>query len=134
MIDSGMVFQKILLLGIGGFLGSNLRYWISLKASQAWGVHFPFGTLIVNALGSFLLGIILILGSRDSPLDGQIKLMLGTGLMGALTTFSTFSVETVQLLEKSQFPQAALHILLNVITGIAFAYLGFLSARSLLAA
>ena len=123
------IFKKILFLGIGGFAGSNARYWISLLMLRLTGAAFPFGTLTVNGIGCFLLG--LIAGSSASwNISPELKLMLGTGFLGALTTFSTFSVETVELFQKSSHMNAILNIGLNLGIGIAAAAFGiFLSQR-----
>lgn len=127
-----MVIRKILLLGAGGFIGSNLRYWISEWIASLFGVYFPYGTLVVNSLGSFLLGFLLIYGTEGTAVDPEIRLMLGTGLIGALTTFSTFSVETLNLLQKSNYIPAGLNLLLNILIGFSAAWFGIILARTII--
>ena len=123
------VLKKILFLGIGGFAGSNARYWISILMIRLTGGNFPYGTLAVNSIGCFLLGI--LAGSSTAwNISPGVKLMLGTGFLGALTTFSTFSVETVELFQKSSSLGAVLNVGLNLGIGFAAAALGlFLTQR-----
>ncbi|RKD34222.1 hypothetical protein BET03_07790 [Thermohalobacter berrensis] len=123
--------KKIILLGTGGFIGSNLRYWISVWVSEFVGMYFPYGTLAVNVLGCFILGFIMIYGTEVIELNPQIKLFIGTGMLGALTTFSTFSFETISLIRESSYSLAILNILLNIIIGLAGVWLGFIVAKAL---
>ena len=124
------VISRIFFLGLGGFIGSNARYWISLLMLRLTGGGFPFGTLTVNAVGCFLLGL-LAGGSASWNIPPGIKLMLGTGFLGALTTFSTFSVETVELFQKSNHLYAVMNIGLNLVIGLTAAALGiFLAQRN----
>lgn len=122
------VLIKILILGTGGFIGSNLRYWISLFSSRLFGSSYPYGTLFVNAIGSFLLAFLFILGTESSLLSPRARLLLGTGLLGALTTFSTFSVETMNFIRVGSYSLALLNIFLNVILALSMAWLGFMLA------
>lgn len=118
--------EKYLIVFLGAGFGGSLRYWVSSVAFRFLPAVFPFGTLIVNIIGSFLLGI-LIYGLDERELVSQnIRLFLGIGLCGGFTTFSTFSLETLNLLKDSQFIFAGLNVALNVIVsflGIYFAYL-----------
>ena len=124
------VVSRILFLGLGGFIGSNARYWISVLILRQTGGAFPFATLAVNAAGCFLLGL-LAGGSSTWNIPPGVKLMLGTGFLGALTTFSTFSVETVELFQKSNHLSAVLNIGLSLAVGLAAAAFGiFLAQRN----
>ncbi len=88
-------FKKVLLVMGGGGLGAASRYSISLLSARVLGTHFPWGTLAVNLTGCFLIGLLFALSDRARFLTPDIRLLLITGYMGALTTFSTFSLETV---------------------------------------
>lgn len=102
----------------GGAIGASGRYAIGL-AMQSFGLRaFPFATLTVNILGSFLLGLLLAYGQQQSVSE-TTRLFLGVGVLGAFTTFSTFSVEVVTLASQGEMLKAALHIGLNVIICIA---------------
>ena len=105
---------EILSVGLGGFLGAISRYIISMQASRLFTGRIPIGTLCVNILGGLLIGLILELNSRTNVVSPQMKLFLTTGLMGGLTTFSTFSYETVGLFSDGSYTSAMINIILNV--------------------
>lgn len=123
--------KKILLLGAGGFVGSNLRYWLTLWATQLFGAHYPVGTFLVNISGSLLLGFLTGIGTESAYLTAEARLMIGAGMLGALTTFSTFSVETLHLLQSGRLVSAAANLLLNVVLGFSAAWLGLQAAEVL---
>lgn len=125
------MLSKIMMLGIGGFIGSNLRYWISLWAMVTFGNYIPFGTLIVNAIGSFILGLLTFYGIESIQIDPRIRLLIGTGMMGALTTFSTFSLETFNYLRDSDYSLALINIGLNVAVSLCAVWLGFMLAKAI---
>ncbi len=125
------MLSKVLLLGIGGFIGSNLRYWISNWSVNYFGTSLPYGTLMVNAIGSFILGFLMIYGTEVANIDPRMRLFIGTGMMGALTTFSTFSVETFVFIRQSDYLLAILNIGLNITITLCAVWLGFIIAKSL---
>ena len=125
------MWSKILLLGIGGFIGSNLRYWISIWSMSYFGTYMPYGTLVVNGIGSFVLGFLAMYGTEVINLDPGVRLFLGIGMMGALTTFSTFSFETFELIKESNYFLALLNIGLNIGVGLCAVWLGVIIAKSL---
>jgi fluoride exporter len=90
-----MITKKLLLVMLGGSLGASSRYGISLLAARIWGTGFPWGTLMVNLAGCFLIGWIFALADRVRLLTPEMRLFLITGYLGALTTFSSFALETV---------------------------------------
>ena len=95
------------------------------------GRNLPWGTLAVNVCGSFLLALLLDLNLRSTLLSPDVRIGLSVGFMGGFTTFSTFSYETVRLLEEGSWWQAGSNVLLNVVVCIVFAVLGILLARQL---
>lgn len=99
----------ILLIGAGGFIGANVRYAIAAWSIRRHGPSFPFGTLVANFTGSFLVG--LTLGLVD---DREMSLLFVTGFLGAETTFSTFAVETLGLAERGARELTATNVALNV--------------------
>lgn len=122
-----MTVAHILLVGIGGFIGAISRYSISKKLNGKSTLKLPLGTLTVNLLGAFLLGII-----TSAKADTMIALLLGTGFMGAFTTFSTLKLEMIQLhlsLYKKIF---TLYTIITYGAGIILAYLGYLVGNFIL--
>lgn len=115
---------EILSVGLGGFLGAISRYIISMQASRLFTGRIPIGTLFVNILGGLLIGFILELNSKTNVISQQMKLFLTTGLMGGLTTFSTFSYETVGLFSDGSYISAMVNIILNVILSLIGVVIG----------
>ena len=105
-----------------------LRHGLSRSAIAWFGRGFPLGTLSVNALGSLVLGLLYALASRRA-LSPEVHLVLGTGLCGALTTFSTFSVETLVFVEEGELGWALANVALNVLVGFGAAAIGMALIR-----
>lgn len=103
-----------LYVGIGGFLGAIARFLIAGFVQKALGTTFPVGTLCVNVLGSFIIGFLVM--TFEYIIAPEWKAMLVTGFLGALTTFSTFSYETVVLMQEGLFLKALFNVAANVIT------------------
>jgi len=112
-----------ILVALGGSIGAVFRYLISIFMIQVFGSSFPFGTLLVNVLGSFLMGVIYALGQL-SHISPELKALIGVGLLGALTTFSTFSNETLLLMQEGDWLKAALNVVLNLSLCLFMVYLG----------
>ena len=117
-------------VALGGALGAVLRYGLSGWLHAVTGAVFPVGTLAVNVLGSAVIGAVLQLSTERFVIPLEVRLLLTTGFCGGLTTFSTFSYETLALLEEQQWVAACGNVALNVVCcGIA-TYLGVLAARA----
>lgn len=123
--------MSYLSVALGGALGAMLRYGLSGWLHNATGWVFPVGTLAVNVLGSAIIGGVLQLSTERFLVPVELRLLLTTGFCGSLTTFSTFSYETLALLEEQQWAAAAGNIVLNVVLCAVAAYLGVLAARTL---
>ncbi|MBM7584114.1 CrcB protein [Bacillus pakistanensis] len=115
-----------LLVGVGGAIGSLLRYSISLMTINLLTTSFPIATLITNFLGSFILGWLTHSMIKKNNYSPQLMTALGTGLIGSFTTFSTFSVETIQLFEGGQYLLGILYILLSIMGGLLLSFIGSL--------
>lgn len=108
-----MGLNKILIVGIGGFLGAVLRYLVTGATSRYFG-DFPVGTLLVNIVGGLLIGFIMEAGVSVWPISPNLRIFLTTGIMGGLTTFSTFSYETVTFVTEGRFLMGGLNAGLNL--------------------
>lgn len=113
----------ILAVGIGSFIGGILRYFISIYIQSKHFSAFPYGTLIVNVTGCFLIGIIFGFSERSDIATGW-KLFLVTGILGGFTTFSSFSNETVALFRTGQSALAMYYIASSVLIGLAATFAG----------
>ena len=98
----------------GGATGACLRYFVTTSVDSLFGKHMPFGTLTVNVVGSFALALLYGFIERHELADSPYRALIGVGLLGAFTTFSTFSVETLTLLENGLWLKAAANVFLNV--------------------
>lgn len=121
--------MKYLIVAVGAGFGGALRFWISNFISKVLPAVFPYGTLAVNLLGSVILGI-LIFGFDDKiNLSNSMKLLIGVGFCGGLTTFSTFSLETFNLLRNTEFLLAGANIFINVLATLLGIYIAYLLTR-----
>ncbi len=124
--------QSIIFIAIGGAVGSVLRYLISLSVYTCLGRSFPYGTLVVNVLGSLLMGFLtLLLIERIGSMANILRSLLLIGFLGGFTTFSTFSMETLNQIESGDIKQALLNIALNLGCCLLMVWLGALLARKL---
>ncbi|MDD2722954.1 MAG: fluoride efflux transporter CrcB [Methylovulum sp.] len=124
--------NQLFAVALGGSFGAVLRFLVSTGVYHWLGRGFPYGTLVVNVLGSFLLGLLteaLVLNRIAFALDYRAAILVG--FIGAFTTFSTFSLETVYLLEQNQFSKAALNIAVNVVACLLAIWLGLLCGKAL---
>ncbi len=105
-----------LFVGLGGFAGSVLRYLVTLLP---FGAGLPIKTLVINVLGSFVLGLVCALAARHVNASPQLVLMLKVGLCGGFTTFSTFALETSDLLQSGAWPTALAYVAASVVLSVA---------------
>lgn len=123
---------NVLLIFLGAGLGGVLRYWVSSAIYAFSSKQFPYGTLIVNVSGSLLMGILFVLiMDRFNGFAPQLRSLLLIGLLGGYTTFSSFSIETVNLIENGQWLSASMNVLFSTILCIFAAWIGVIGARSL---
>jgi len=109
-------------VGLGGFVGSILRYLVGLIPIKNPS-GFPINTFLINVIGSLAIGVIACLASKNSNLDSRLILFLKVGICGGFTTFSTFSLETAELIKNGSIALAVLYIVLSVSVGALFAFL-----------
>jgi len=123
--------RSILLVGIGGFVGSIARYLVAILFSSQISSVFPFATLTVNVLGCFLIGILFALSDRGNLLSPEWRILLTTGFCGGFTTFSTFSYESMRLMQDGEYLYLAAYVFISVFVGLTATYLGIALVRSI---
>ena len=123
--------MELLAIALGGASGALLRYWTSSGVYVLMGRDFPYGTLAVNVLGSLLMGFLTIMMLERMSVGPEMRGALLIGLLGAFTTFSTFSMETLFLIEQGDLLKAFLNVLLSVVVCIAAAWFGLKVGRML---
>jgi CrcB protein len=116
---------------LGGAVGTGARYLVSVWALRVLGPGFPWGTLAVNTVGSFLLGAIMHVGLTTALLPPSLRLVLATGVMGGFTTYSTFNYETLQYLRDGALGLCALNVFGTLALCLAAGFLGVACARAL---
>ena len=124
-----MNIYLIISIAFGGAIGALGRFFISAYVNRIIGTTFAYGTLSVNILGSFIIGFLFLYFNQ--VISPNIKAMLMTGLLGALTTFSTFSLETLLMAQEGLYSKALLNIVLNVALSLSATYLGMLVFRKI---
>lgn len=123
--------MKYLVLGLGGFIGVNLRYLVQTWSAGRWGPDFPYGTLLINVIGSFILALFITLATTRLIVSPTLRLFVAVGLLGGFTTFSSFTVETLNLLQGGRWLPSVLYLLGNVVLGLLAAVAGIVLARAL---
>ncbi|MBN1256878.1 MAG: fluoride efflux transporter CrcB [Planctomycetes bacterium] len=122
---------KLLIIGFGGFIGAISRYSLSGAVQRLYGGIFPLGTMAVNVLGCLFIGIAMTLVEEKSLLSPNLRLFFIVGLLGSLTTFSTFGYETLELLRDGEFWWAMLSILGNLVVGIGAVIIGRFAIKAI---
>ncbi|WP_437802420.1 fluoride efflux transporter CrcB [Sorangium sp. So ce693] len=120
-------------IGLGGAAGTLARYGLSTWCQQRFGAEFPYGTLAVNVIGSFLLGVIGEVAATTELLSPTLRLSLSTGVMGGFTTYSSFNNETIRLIEYKSWAAGLANIAITLIACLLAGVLGMVVARRLIA-
>jgi fluoride exporter len=123
------MLRTIILVGSGGFIGSVLRFLVQYYAEKSLTDTFPWGTLIANLAGSFIIGIIFALAEKGNLLMAEWRIFLAVGICGGFTTFSAFSYNNYMMLKEQLYGQLMLNIGGNLILGIVAVYVGVVFIR-----
>ncbi len=121
--------DRLLLVCIGSALGGGARYLVALGAVRLLGAGFPFGTLLVNVTGSFLIAFINQVGLSSTLISPSTRIFLTIGIMGGLTTYSTFNYETLEMLRSGAFATATLNLGSTVMVCLVAGMLGLVAGR-----
>ncbi len=124
------MIKQLLVVGCGGFAGAILRYLVSGWAQGLFKSGFPYGTMTVNAIGSLVLGFLAGV-SQNAIVSPTVRMFLGIGLLGAFTTFSTFSYETMMLIRTGSFFEAFLNVAVSIFIGLLLVYAGFVAGQAI---
>ena len=123
------MLARLLWISLGGAVGTAARYLVSGWAPRLLGVGFPYGTLIVNVAGSFLIAVLMHVGLRTELMSPTLRLTLTVGVMGGFTTYSSFSYETLQYLQDGAVGLALAYVAVMLVACLAGCGAGFLLAR-----
>jgi CrcB protein len=119
------------MVGIGGALGSILRFWIGGFMSDRLGLRFPYGTFFVNCTGSFLIGFIVTILAERTHWSPNWRYLIPIGFIGGYTTFSTFELEVFRSFQDGELLVAGLNVVLSVVIGFASVWLGVIAGRTI---
>jgi CrcB protein len=120
--------MDILVVAIGGFIGANARYIIAVQFAKWFGTNFPYGTLFVNGTGSFVLSFFVTLLGKGILVEDVYRWLIAVGFCGGYTTFSTYTIETLKLLQMKQYTKA---ILANLVGSVALGLVAGISGIGL---
>ena len=120
---------QLLAIAAGGAIGSVLRFLMSTGVYRLLGRDFPYGTMAVNVVGSFFIGLLFILLVERLSMSPELRAGILVGLIGAFTTFSTFSLETLALLEEGEVLKSLLNVLLSVFLCLGATWIGMIMGR-----
>ena len=123
--------ETFLLISAGAILGANLRYWIAAWAGRHLGTSFPFGTLIINLTGSLILGFFMTLAVDRVLLDPRWRIFFAVGFLGAYTTFSSYTFESLNLILDNQWLLGLLNLFGSSFLGGVAVFLGIVLARAI---
>jgi CrcB protein len=127
-----MLMNNVLLVAVGGAIGSVCRYLVGLWSLRQFGPNFPWGTLAVNVVGSFAIGFIAELIARRLDASPEMRLLLITGFLGGFTTFSAFSLDVISLFERGATMFGVTYVIASVAISLAAVFAGLALGRAML--
>lgn len=123
--------MNVLFIGLAGAAGSLSRYYVGMGLRRAGGDRFPWGTLAVNVIGSFAIGLVMAAFIARGQLDARVRIAITVGFLGGFTTYSSFAYETVTLMERRQFHVAAAYMGGTLMIGMMACWAGLTAGRRL---
>lgn len=123
------MIRTLVLVALGGGIGSVLRYLVSKIVYKWFSAYIPMGTFAVNVLGCFMIGLFFGLAIKNASYQGDMRILLMTGLCGGFTTFSAFALENVNLLQSGEYMQALIYIVASVVVGLLAVFGGIVLVR-----
>ena len=122
---------KYVMVGIGGCLGSILRFWLGNYVGSKMGTRFPYGTFVINITGSFLIGLVFAFLTERSEWSPYWRYLIPIGFIGGYTTFSSFEFETLRTIQEGQVGIGLLYVTSSVVLGLAAVWGGLIAGRAL---
>jgi fluoride exporter len=126
------MLKTMLIVGSGGFIGSALRYLVQVNVEKLMSSTFPMGTLLVNVTGSFIIGIIYAFAEKGNLMSPEWRIFLAVGICGGFTTFSSFTMDNLNLMKDNSLIQLLLYTGGSIFLGILAVYLGIILTRAIL--
>jgi fluoride exporter len=123
--------EKYFAVGVGGFVGSIVRFWLATYIGQRMGTRFPYGTFLINVSGSFLIGVVMTILTERTHLSPTWRYLIPIGFIGGYTTFSTFEYETLRAIQDGQFTIGLLNIVLSVVLGFLMVWTGAMVGKAI---
>jgi len=121
--------SKLVLVCLGGAIGSGARYLVGTWIAAKWGTGFPWGTLAINVTGSFLISVVMFLGLEVGMIGPELRLLLAVGVLGGFTTYSSFNYETLSLAQRGHWGLAATYVGATVLLAWTAGVVGIAAAR-----
>jgi len=125
--------KMVIMAAAGGALGASGRYLVGVMATRLLGINFPWGTMIVNIVGSFMMGALVAALALRFSVGNEVRAFLAIGVLGGFTTFSSFALDFVYLLERKQFLVGGVYLGVSVFVSVMALFFGMSLARALLA-
>jgi CrcB protein len=122
---------KYLMIALGGSVGAIARYAVGSYVGNRMGTRFPYGTFLINMSGSFVIGMVMTILAARTHLSRNWAFLVPIGFIGAYTTFSSFELETLRLVQDGQATSALLNVLLSVVVGFVMVWMGVVAGRAL---
>lgn len=123
--------MKYLMIALGGSVGAIARYAVGSYVGNRMGTRFPYGTFLINMSGSFVIGMVMTILAARTHLSRNWAFLVPIGFIGAYTTFSSFELETLRLVQDGQATSALLNVLLSVVVGFVMVWMGVVAGRAL---